>query len=1076
MFRSFSSSLQCVVHISLDTAYARLGQIVSLSLSHNKLTSARGIDRLYGLQRLQLDNNKISELTNIAGIGRLPELKYLTLHGNPFQDSNPTSYRVDVLNLFREQRVGEAEEATMTFRLLQQSLPSLDGKVASNKELVAIRDRTFRSSTMNVNQLQLPGQAVYDADNNASVQPEVSAKTATAPTISSPSASTQNGAGGDGKSPMVAASPVQEGNTYPTADLSVETSISSTPSRPLRYQRVRRGRPSRKARIINGAACEVSVATGAKQRAKISSQSNQHQSDNVVDVEKDGRLPHSIPTRTVITTGEVAPLVVANFSVRDVLSAISPSKRTLIQKEMLEMDIDNSIMSDWKPDFVAGEAVLFVGEADQTDIIEQITSNMASTTSCGADGGSPLDFQSNLQEIPGTTSGDNRPLGDLDHDYSVPADGSESRAIVHESSSASVPIHPNDIFKELSKTNGEDPASSGGQINSDGDQRDKPKGDAFLEGTNADKSSGVCESIDHMSSPARPPKQDNGIDTAQSSPKGSPKRSSTNLLPGPTRTTEFDIFSEDWDALVQRAAEGLIPDGIPRNPVAELQIQGNQRGEVFPLEATEELAPAVSENVGNEPSSNVANTPTIQSTASGDSLSHMPALPEPLPEHVWQDDSSVPSSLGTNRDDFPKANKYQLAEENAEYDGPEYCRDWLVMDNTQLYFNTFVFPGASLVVPTSLSEDILIDDDNWQTVALKYPRIQLWPEDRQWRETTSISETGQLSVDDAANREWLVKVWDEEVIPCGARSLKRLAPNRGIRLGFHGDALYQNSSPDPFSACRKVILCVSSAAFYVIVRDDKVTARAQEKKKKFPVPISGDVVFEDARWPHAVARHSFEDLVGITIGFAFQKLTLRFSNRSLRNTDLYTYVLLTSNKMQTVAILQELQRRSKDALELDATGDMLASAVTTQIDNDDRNCLDALAVAIAPDALGTVLNFSIVQQWWKHGGRGTVRRVCVVTDTKLFLLDEDYIGDGSTAFEGKNSKERLGDVRYRMVDEAALSQVAEVQAAGADPNSITIIINPLSRLSRTHRWRLLCRDSEGAERLVEDVRKAIDMQ
>ena len=100
----------------------------------------------------------------------------------------------------------------------------------------------------------------------------------------------------------------------------------------------------------------------------------------------------------------------------------------------------------------------------------------------------------------------------------------------------------------------------------------------------------------------------------------------------------------------------------------------------------------------------------------------------------------------------------------------------------------------------------------------------------------------------------------------------------------------------------------------------------------------------------------------------------------------------------------------------------------------------------------------------------------MVTDTKLFLLDEDYVGDGSTAIDSTNSKQRLGDVQYRMVDEAFLSQVAEVQAAGADPNAITIIINPLSRLSRTHRWRLLCRDSEGAERLVEDVRKAIEMQ
>ena len=143
------------------------------------------------------------------------------------------------------------------------------------------------------------------------------------------------------------------------------------------------------------------------------------------------------------------------------------------------------------------------------------------------------------------------------------------------------------------------------------------------------------------------------------------------------------------------------------------------------------------------------------------------------------------------------------------------------------------------------------------------------------------------------------------------------------------------------------------------------------------------------------------------------------------------------------------------------------------IDNDDRNVLDALNAVVAPDVLGVVLHYQVVLQRWKHGERGMVRRACVVTDTKLFLLDEDYVGDGSGPFEPSIGTRQLGDVRYRMVDEASLKQVAEVQAADADPKAITIVIHPLSRLSRTHRWRLVCRDSSGAERLVEDVRKAM---
>jgi hypothetical protein len=89
----------------------------------------------------------------------------------------------------------------------------------------------------------------------------------------------------------------------------------------------------------------------------------------------------------------------------------------------------------------------------------------------------------------------------------------------------------------------------------------------------------------------------------------------------------------------------------------------------------------------------------------------------------------------------------------------------------------------------------------------------------------------------------------------------------------------------------------------------------------------------------------------------------------------------------------------------------------------------------------------------------------------MYLLDEDYVGDGSESFEA--GARELGEVCFRMVDDAAIEQVSEVQAALDDPNSVTVVIKPLSRLQRYHRWRLVCHDREGAERLVEDIRKAM---
>jgi hypothetical protein len=154
-----------------------------------------------------------------------------------------------------------------------------------------------------------------------------------------------------------------------------------------------------------------------------------------------------------------------------------------------------------------------------------------------------------------------------------------------------------------------------------------------------------------------------------------------------------------------------------------------------------------------------------------------------------------------------------------------------------------------------------------------------------------------------------------------------------------------------------------------------------------------------------------------------------------------------------------------------------------KIDNDDKIVLDALALALAPAAVGVILHFQALRQRWRSGDREAVRRVCVVTDTKIYLLDESFVGDGSSCLHKDDdmnntttpSPRQDGDVTLGFVDMADLKQISEVHAAGEDPRLITLVIQPLSRLQRVHRWRLVCRDGEGAERLIDDVRKAIAM-
>lgn len=551
---------------------------------------------------------------------------------------------------------------------------------------------------------------------------------------------------------------------------------------------------------------------------------------------------------------------------------------------------------------------------------------------------------------------------------------------------------------------------------------------------------------------------------------------------------KLDIFYADWDDVVRQAASGMIPDGKPRLPEPILTM--GQSTTAFSPKVANLLSPAAVADSGLLiPESQIPSSTNETSSGVDDerSLTSVGFRSSALPEQIYPDDFSVPSSLGTNRDDFPsRASKFQIAEENAAYDGPERCRKSNVLENLELYFSTYVFPSHDIAASQDTDETVDDEDyEDWHMVALRYPRIQLWPEDRpRLQSIAPSSRVPPVATPDigewTSTRERFVRVWEEDVIPCGKPALRRLYPNRRARLGFHGDHLYSGGVPDAYAECRKVFMCLSSAALYIICRSDNVTKKHDEKgiKKRFPNPIPEGSIFDDAPWPHAVARHSFQELEAITIGFEFQRLTLRFSNPTTRKADPYVYVLLTCNKTETVNLLQEIQRLAKET-NRDAI-DLVSDGAGVTIDNDSQLVFDALQSAVAPELVGTILHYQIVQQRWRHGeDRGTVRRACIVTDTKLFLVDEDYDLDGHKPLDattpGATTKLTLGHISYTVVDQATLPQVAEVQAAGADPKAITIVINPLSRLSRTHRWRLVCRDSVGAERLVENVRKAMSM-
>mmetsp|Transcript_22321 Transcript_22321/g.33878 ORF Transcript_22321/g.33878 Transcript_22321/m.33878 type:complete len:1299 (+) Transcript_22321:62-3958(+) len=445
-----------------------------------------------------------------------------------------------------------------------------------------------------------------------------------------------------------------------------------------------------------------------------------------------------------------------------------------------------------------------------------------------------------------------------------------------------------------------------------------------------------------------------------------------------------------------------------------------------------------------------------------------------FPEEVWNDTSSVNSS---NQAELALKLKYQKAYTEAEacsvYDGPDGYKKLSINGNLELYFRLFIFSTELEIDTTGITEG---DDEKLTRIVNETsPRIQLRPVDRHVSEQEVKKAMG--STETVGMRETFKKVWQEDIIACGKSATRRISPHKKLLRGFHGDPLAKDGDFRFSVESRKVIFCTSDAAVYIITDHDEVSTKAiqDNSKRKFASPIPHKALFQNALWPHAFARLPIETLKRITIGFGFQRLILHFvpssnAEKLVLGSDL-TLILATSKKVDTMRLLQHLQGLSKETQGLSSVVNENNSLI---IDNDDKQVLDALALAVAPCAVDVVMHYQVLHQYWKSGDRGTIRRACVITDTHIFLLDECYVGDGAeNSFPEDLST--LGEARYNLVDSAVLSQIVEVQPARSDPKTITIVIRPDGRLQRNHNWRLLCRDGEGAERLVDATRKAMNM-
>lgn len=1090
---------------SLPHAFLYLGgQLSVLKLSYNRLTTVRGLDRCYALQELWLDGNDFMTVQDVAGLARLPQLTYVRLQQNPFTTLGNSNFdpdwKVQLWTWFQEYRraISPFElpvlvDENVSMNVGGSGARGSKGAAVTAREWAQILEGSFSNVTPTTNYV---ASMMVDTPTSGSLVAQTAASSiiSTIPYVHARDSFMANSIADT--FPVVPQTPTAIASVMTTTTpfegsgtqvVETPSGGSSAPSpvlllSPMRNRRVIKKGKTRRVMIQDDAAAvppttmvrsrqngiQHSSSTGRKKPRR---RRMVHVSDSAI---QDTKLPAGSPMKDTSTPQNAVMSSYQkakdeqrslSFSLQDVLellqeeSKVEPShseQKSCDTNEDPRPENENassiptldhlsiSVMESEGPGKASDRRAKTTNPFDdEYDNIEPVLDIQLPSTIVGEEGSAPFAVLNvSVDDIP-VINETNHPPPEVQNDDS-------------------------DLVPELTST---DPDSMSSNFQSTADETVENAVDGEKKNPSADEGSQMSQKPTATSSPER------------IFPK--PKVATVKLITGAT-ARPFDVLSYDWDELIQRASAGLIPDGIPKVPIAILEqeiakevIKGI---EVFPSETANLLADTAEPGtlVGRRGS----NQSVVASCSASDpildtDLSSIRLGATSLPDHVWQDDSSVLSSLGGSREDLPANgyNKFQLAEENSVYDGPESCREMKVVENLKLYFESFVFPTSVPDVPQSVIDELQVDDDDWQTLALHHPRIQLWPDDRRWLENVLETDSGQIA-DWASNRERFVRLWEEDLIPCGKAALRRLPPNRRIRLGFHGEKLFEGANLDAYTECRKVVLCLSTKALYVIVGEDNVTAshQLQAKKRRFPLPLDKDLSFRDAPWPHAVARHSLLDLEAVCIGFEFQRLTLRFRNPVLRKSDPFVYTLLTSNKKATVSILQDVQSIFKELSECTLTANRPSKKSSTlSIENDSNHVFDALNLAVSPDPLGTIVHYQIVQQQWKHGDRGTVRRICVVTDTKILLLDEDYKADGHRLTNITLKGDQMADVSYRIVDVGLLKQISEVEAAGSDPKAITISISPLSSLSRTHRWRLVCRDREGAERLVDDVRKALDM-
>ncbi|KAJ2663145.1 hypothetical protein IWW48_001466 [Coemansia sp. RSA 1200] len=89
------NAITSVADISL-----KLGSVVQLDLSDNRIDDVTGLHRLWALETLDISNNLLDSWAAILALRNMPSLSRLDVRGNPFTQNNSQSYRPQIFSAF----------------------------------------------------------------------------------------------------------------------------------------------------------------------------------------------------------------------------------------------------------------------------------------------------------------------------------------------------------------------------------------------------------------------------------------------------------------------------------------------------------------------------------------------------------------------------------------------------------------------------------------------------------------------------------------------------------------------------------------------------------------------------------------------------------------------------------------------------------------------------------------------------------------------------------------------------------------------------------------------------------------